>query len=80
MPQSTLNFTNFQYLIKNSRRSVLIGVSGQSFMSALISRSNLILQEIGSDGWYVGFILWTIILCLLVRFIGVYIFTFIANK
>ena len=37
-------------------------------------------QEIGSSGWYVGFILWTIILCLLVRFIGVYIFTFIANK
>ena len=37
-------------------------------------------QEIGSSGWYVGFILWTIILCLLVRFIGVYIFTFLANK
>ena len=49
-------------------------------MSALISRINLISQEIGSDGWYVGFILWTIILCLLVRFIGVYIFTFIANR
>ena len=30
--------------------------------------------------WYPGFILWTIVFCLVVRFIGVYFFTFFANK
>ena len=30
--------------------------------------------------WYPGFILWTILFCLVVRFIGVYFFTFFANR
>ena len=30
--------------------------------------------------WYPGFILWTIAFCLIVRFISVYFFTFLANR
>lgn len=30
--------------------------------------------------WYLGFIVWTLVLCLLVRFLGVYILTYFTNK
>ena len=83
--KTTFTYNLSEYYIKSilyysaghSTRSALIEGSGPSFMSTSIS---IFFQEIGSSGWYVGFILWTIILCLLVRFIGVYIFTFVANK
>ena len=30
--------------------------------------------------WYPGFIVWTLVLCLLVRFVGVYILTYFTNQ
>ena len=30
--------------------------------------------------WFPGFIVWTLVLCLLVRFIGVYVLTYAANS
>ena len=30
--------------------------------------------------WYPGFIVWTLVLCLLVRFVGVYILTYFTNR
>ena len=30
--------------------------------------------------WFPGFIAWTLVLCLLVRFIGVYVLTYAANS
>lgn len=30
--------------------------------------------------WWFGFIMWTLVFCLVVRFISVYLFTFYANR
>ena len=38
------------------------------------------LKDTNKTSWFPGFILWTILLCLVVRFVSVYFFTFFANR
>jgi len=38
------------------------------------------LKNTDKSSWFLGFILWTILLCLVVRFISVYFFTYFANR
>ncbi|CAH1783477.1 unnamed protein product [Owenia fusiformis] len=67
---SKKSYTTVVYFIK------MLSVNNEAVIFMILG-VDLVTEELG---WHTGFVLWTLALCLIVRFIVVYGLTFLANK
>ena len=69
----TNNFilNNFLVLFSSTMDCIIFLYLGMALLDLRVAERNF---------WFLGFIVWTLVLCLLVRFLGVYLLTYFTNR